>query len=608
MKENNYWSRTISRRRALATGATAGLGAASIGLVGCGSGDDAVKQDARPIEVKQEEVKSILSKREDTTARAVKGGIMEFYTATEATNLDPLSSPSFTASAFATYMYPRLVRYKAGYRVPANGVIEPSLAQSWEQPEPTKLVFKLRPNALWDERAPTNKRIVDAEDVVFSWNKYAAKSIDRKALANSAEPTAPVLKAEAVDKSTVVFTLAFPYAPLLSMLGYARYMQIMPRESEGGFNPLNETRGSGPYILQNYQKNVRFEYRKNPNYWDADKVLNDGFNLPIIPEYSAGLAQFKAKKIWSFGALRQEDVIPTKKDLPDLVLDQGAFGRGQSMLFFGMQPGSPFNDPRVKQAASMMIDRELYVDTFFNITAFKAEGYPAQARWHSHVSGGWDGYWSDPLGKELGEGAKNFQLNVAEAKKLLSAAGFPNGLETEFAYISTGQYGTTFPKQGEALMGMLQESGAFKLKLVNPDYQTDYLPKYYYAKGDFKGIAWGATTGFPEVDAYMFSYFHSAGARQKTSFQGTVIDKKSDDLIMAQRQELNAQKRVELIKEWQRYQSTNVPIVLSAGQAAPFTLVWPWLGNSGVFRGWDGESDLGHAYYPLWFDKSKFTG
>jgi len=607
MKENNYWSRSISRRRALASGATAGLGAASIGLVGCGSGDDVAKQDTRPIEVKQEEVKSILSKREDTTARAVKGSNLEFYITYDATNLDPLSSPSFTASVYGTAAYPTLIGYKQGYKVPADGTLEPNLAVSWEQPEPTKVVVKLRPNAVWDERSPTNKRPVDAEDVLFSWNKYAAKSIDRTALANSASPSAPVIKVEAVDKTTVIFTTKTPYAPLLSLLGYARYLQMMPRESEGGFNPLNEIRGCGPYIQQNYQKNVRAEYRKNPNYWNADKMLNDGFNWPIIPEYAAGLAQFKAKKIWSF-AVAQEDVIATKKDLPELVLDQGAFGRGQSMLYFGMQPGSPFNDPRVRQAVSMMLDRKLFLDTFNDTPKFQAEGYPTNVRWHSHLSSGWEGYWADPLGKELGDGAKTFQLNVAEAKKLLSAAGFPNGLETEFAYISTGQYGTTFPKQGEALMGMLQESGAFKLKLVNPDYQTDYLPKYYYAKGDFKGIAWGATTAFPEVDAYMFAYFHSAGARQKTSFQGTVIDKKSDDLIMAQRGELNAQKRVELIKEWQRYQSTNVGTVLSSGAAAAFTLVWPWLGNSGVFRGWDGESDLGHSYYPLWFDKSKFTG
>ncbi len=609
MREVNYWTRRITRRRAISGAGVAGLGAASMALVGCGGGDDEEAEDTRPIEVKQEEVQSILSKREDTSSKAVKGAIIESYTTAGPTNLDPLSSPSFTANVVGNWMYPKLVKYKPGYRVPSVGEIEPYLATSWEQPEPTKITFKLRANAVWDERAPTNKRAVDAQDVVFSWEKFASKAVERKSLAASAEPTAPILKVEAPDKTTVTMTLAYPYAPLLSLLAYSRNLQIMPRESEGGFDPRNETRGAGPYILENYQPNVRLEYRRNKNYWDTDKILNDGVNFPIIPEYAAGLAQFKASKIGNF-AVRQEDIIATKKDLPQLELDQAAFTRGQSMLYFGLRPGSPFRDPRVRQAVSMMVDRNLFLDTFNDLTKFKAEGYPAQARWHTHMSSGWEGYWEDPTGTGLGDAAKVFQYNVAEAKKLLAAAGFANGLEAEFAYISTGEYGTTFPKQGEVLKGMLEEGGAFKLKLVNPNYQTDYLPKYYYAKGDFNGIAWGATTQFPEIDQYLTAYFHSKGARQKSTFMGTDgIDTKSDQMLEAQRKELDANKRKAMIKDWQKYAATWCPQVLSPGQAALFSLSWPWRSNDGVFRAWDAESDRPVSTETMiWFDKSKYSG
>ena len=82
MERDNYWNRRISRRRALA-GLTAGTaGVAALGLVGCGGGDDDDGGDSggKTIEQKQEEVKSILWQRTDTTAQAVPGGSYAGYT------------------------------------------------------------------------------------------------------------------------------------------------------------------------------------------------------------------------------------------------------------------------------------------------------------------------------------------------------------------------------------------------------------------------------------------------------------------------------------------------------------------------------------------------
>lgn len=611
MERDNYWNRRISRRRALA-GLTAGTaGVAALGLVGCGGGDDDDGGDSggKTIEQKQEEVKSILWQRTDTTAQAVPGGIYAGYTTADVTNLDPLASPSFTANVVGSYVYPRLTKYKTGLRVPAKGEVEPYLAEKWEQPEPTKLILKLRPNAVWEDKAPLNKRPIDADDVVFSWKKFAALSTSRKDLVMLPDnPTGPVISCEATDKNTVVFTTQFPYAPLLSALAYSRYLQIMPRESDGGYDPKNETRSGGPFTLANYQRSVKFEYRKNPNYWAAKDVFMDGFDYPIIPEYAAGLAQFRAKKVWQFAAT-QDDVIQQKKDFPDLLLDQNAMLRTDWMTYFGLQPDSPFRDPRVRQAAAMMIDRDTWIDTFGNTSKYKAEGYPFEVRYHSHISSGWEGLWVDPKSSEMGEASKYFAQNVAEAKKLLSAAGFPNGLETEIRWITTGQYGTTFPNQAEVLKGMMEEGGAFKFKVVNPDYATDYLTNVYFGKGNFKGVAIGATTQFPEVDQFLFAYFHSQGSRQKVAFQGKeLVDTKSDQMIEAQRKELDANKRAQMIKDWQKYAGVQMPMVPYPGQANTFSLAWPWIGNWAVNRAWDTESDRQSVETRLWFDKSKFTG
>lgn len=256
----------------------------------------------------------------------------------------------------------------------------------------------------------------------------------------------------------------------------------------------------------------------------------------------------------------------------------------------------------------MVIDRDGWIDTFYNVDQFEKEGYPIDVRHHSHISAGWDGMWVDPRSDDIGPGKKYWEYNVNEAKKLLESTGIKLPIETEIAWISTGQYGTTFPNQAELLKGMLEASGLFKLQQVNPDYQTEYLTKYYFGKGDFKGIAIGASTQYPEIDQFLFSYYHSSGSRQKVAFQGGDGDAESDKLIEQQRQETDPAKRIEIIKNWQRHVAETMPMIPYPGQANTFALFWPWLGNYGVFRSWDAESTRDTTEPHLWFDESKYTG
>jgi len=85
----------------------------------------------------------------DTIAQAQPGGIYQSYFTADATNLDPLSSPSFTANLVAGWAYPRLFQFKPGHRVPADGTVQPELAESFEQPDPTTLIVHVKKNAAW---------------------------------------------------------------------------------------------------------------------------------------------------------------------------------------------------------------------------------------------------------------------------------------------------------------------------------------------------------------------------------------------------------------------------------------------------------------------------
>ncbi len=602
--EPNYWSRRrLSRRAAIRGGAMGAFGLAGAALIGCGSDDDptpapggggssptATATRDQAAENQAAEQAGILTPRVDTSGQAKAGGILPSSRTSDAESFDALGGTSFTSQFIARYAYPMLFEFIPGVVDAPTGAVQGQIVEDYEQADPTTLLLHLRRDVKWDEREPTSSRPLDAEDVVFSWNKFESASISRRSLANVQNPAAPIQSMTALDDHTVEVKTAFPYGPLLQALAYTRWLQIMPRESDGGFDPRADMRGAGPWMLTRYEPSVRYEFRKNPNYWKAGRPFLDGIDAPIISEYAQRLAQFRSENIYG-GVVSQEDVVATKKDIPELDVFRGEFGTANYKLYFGLREGSPFRDERVRRAVSMLIDRDLIIETFNNTKEFEDEGWPVESRWHGiGIAAGYDAYWLDPQGTELGEGAAAFAYDPDEAESLLTAAGISGPLELPFSYIATPHYGTVFPRVGEAYRGMLQETGLLKLNLRQPDYQTEYLTGFYFGKGDFEGIAWGATTTFPVPVQHLNDYYHSAGARQKVAFGGdpTTVEGQveSDALIERAIQSLDFEETVSLVKDWQRQNALRMPDIPSPwpGAVPAFGLYWPWVKNIGTFR------------------------
>src|SRR3970282_853689 len=130
--------------------------------------------------------------------------------------------------------------------------------------------------------------------------------------------------------------------------------------------------------------------------------------MPSITEYAAALAQLKAGGIYRFAHtssdIRSEDVLPLKRDEPRISVYQGdlnAAGVVGNILAFGWLPAgkSQFLDERVRQAFSMAIDRDAYLDTFHNVSPLRAQGVTVDAVWNSHLGIVPEGWWLDPKGK-----------------------------------------------------------------------------------------------------------------------------------------------------------------------------------------------------------------
>ncbi|HXH21508.1 MAG TPA: ABC transporter substrate-binding protein [Dehalococcoidia bacterium] len=607
MSDDSYWQRfsrvRASRRRALGGAAAVGLGAVALASVGCGGGGDG-GSGGGPIDAS-----GLLGERVDTTKQARPGGTFLGLTTSDVTSFDPLTSPSFTTQVVAGWVYSRILKVVPGYKVPSQGDVEGDLAESYEvSPDKLVVTLKLRPNAKWDARAPTNGRAVTADDVVFSWNRFASSSPYRGDLAYTANKDAPIESITAVDANTLRVKLAFPDAAVITMLASSSHLFILPAEADGKFDPKGETRGSSAWFLEKYQPSTGFTYAKNPNWYRTDRPFINKYEYPIVSEYAAGLSQFRAGNVYSFG-VRQEDVLQTKRDINQLLMLQGNFNRLWYNSWFGYEGNSPFKDERVRQAWSISIDRDLWIDTFGNTEPFLKAGLPVEKRWHSHFPSGIEGWWVDPQDqKTFGPNAKYFHYDPAEAKKLLAAAGYPNGVDVNAYYISTSQYGTSFPNQAEVQVGFAREVG-FRVKIENPDYQTEWLPKYYYGKGAFNGIAIGADNPEPDMGVFMFARFHPQGPRFKgfdpSGSNPAAGDPAVTKFIQDIRSEFDTDKRKAIAKAYQQYMAKAMWAVPFPGQARGFTLDWPVVGNAGVFLSGSLYAGGSETAIHIWIDDTK---
>jgi peptide/nickel transport system substrate-binding protein len=614
----SYWQKyaryRVNRRRALQGAAGVGTGIAAVAIVGCGGDGNGGDGNGNGNGTTGPGV----YKPQDTTSGAKTGGTLRDFITTDVVSFDPLSSSSFnTQSSVAYFTYPRLLRFKTEkYPDKATGESEGELATSHEVSEDKlQVTFRLRPGLKWESRAPTNGREIDAEDVVFSWNKFASVSPFRGDFAYSAENAgAPVESVSAPDNRTVVFRLHQPDSSIVQLFTTAILFFVMPRESEGGFDPKGEVRGYGPYLLEEFQPSALHVWRKAPEYFIQGRPFLDRIERPIVPEYATRLGQFKAGNIWTT-VVRAEDVAATKRDVPDLLLtqDEQYDPNPTSFVSFGYEGNSPFKDERMRQAVSLLIDRELMLDVIGNRDQFEAEGLELPFRLHTVVGAGWDGFWIDPSSNDFGDNGKLLTFDPAEAKKLMSAAGFPNGVDTELFYNQGSQYGSTYTRVAEVLVSMFSDGG-IRARQSPKDYQTDYLPNYYYAyaagntKG-FNGIIYGAERSYPTLSSQLYATMHRAGPRfhgmtpnGERAWEG---DPQVNQMIERIRTEFDLERQQDLSQEFARFMTGKAYNVPFPFDALGYGLYWPAIGNLQVFDTFVGGNAVSETALHWWVDDSK---
>src|SRR5262249_2620826 len=225
-----------------------------------------------------------------------RGGTLRLSVITDpVTGFDPQQTISFATMVPLSFAYSRLLKVKAGPSVkPGTYPLEADLAESWTQQSDTSYVFKLKKGVHWHPKPPVNGRELTADDVKYTYDRF---------LTLTGNPNKPVLgsveKIDVLDKYTVKFTLSEPNAWFLDMLA-STSTWIIAKECVEKFGDLKKAEsvvGTGPWMLERWEPNVKLYYVRNPNYFVPGLPYADAVDIIIDKDPSSRLATFLAGKI-----------------------------------------------------------------------------------------------------------------------------------------------------------------------------------------------------------------------------------------------------------------------------------------------------------------------
>ena len=310
----------------------------------------------------------MITKPADESSKAVSGGKF-VYASRALTSLDPIGS---SAIGINYLMYSTLWQKQAGHLEPYSGDMVGDIVDKWEvSADQLQINATITTKAHFQgpEGSPVNGREVTAHDVEYTWNRYLDVGALRDEVANSINPNSPVVSMTATDDKTLVIKLSQPDATIFGLLAQQRAgnFYVLPAEAED-IDIKNISIGSGPWVMDRWQAGVGQFFKKNPGYhqdWRGENLpYLDSLDFPELQESAVAEAQLRSGGIQLFGTyIPQEDVLTLKKDVPELDLYQEDPVTTSMRIIMGNLPESPFVDERVRQAAMMLMDKDLMIDT-----------------------------------------------------------------------------------------------------------------------------------------------------------------------------------------------------------------------------------------------------
>ena len=443
--------------------------------------------------------------------------------------MDPHAQNEGLNNAISEHVYDALVARDRKMQ------IEPSLALSWQQVNPTTMRFKLRDKVTFHDGAPFT-----ADDVVFSITRALEKT------SNFATYMQGIKEAKQVDNLTVDLILTGPVPTLLDQLSEVRIMNRAwavkynvqrPQDfknKEETFAARNAN-GTGAFVLRSREPDVKTVLVANSNWWGKrESNVTEVIYMPIKQDATRISALITGEidlvldpPVQDMGNLKAN---PKLKVLEGnevrtifFSMDQGR----NELLYSNVKGKNPFKDVRVRQAILMTIDVNA-----LQKTVMRGLSLPTMSMIAPQVRG---------YSKDL---EKRPPVDIAKAKKLLADAGYPNGFEVTLdcpnnRYINDERICT-------AVAGMLSKIDV-KIKL-NSMPRVNYFPKIQNMDTSMYLYGWGVPTFDSLYTLLSIIRTKTTTGDGEQNYSG-YSNPKVDALIDALKTETDLAKRVTLTRE-----------------------------------------------------------
>jgi peptide/nickel transport system substrate-binding protein len=480
---------TVSRRQFLKTSAFA----ASVPLLGLGPGAAAAADPPK------------------------KGGTLRVGFYIEAATMDPHLSGSKIDRQVYHNIYEPLVTLDTRLG------IKPGLAESWTQPDPKTLVFKLRRGVKFHDGTDFN---AEAAKFNFERMKTEHKSVRKGEVAN-------IDTVEVVDSHTLKVNLKKPDAALLATLTDRAGMMVSPRVvqergAELGRNAKGA--GTGPFEFVEWVRDSHLVIKRHDGYWNKQGgPYLDRVRYRPIPDDVVKLQSLQSGEIDVMDYVQPRDVAAVKADKNVVVVDV------PSLADFAYQLNTtrpPFNSKALRQAVAYALDVEQIVKGVWLNVGVPANGPIPPTSWAYDKS-------IPPIKRD-----------VARARAKLAEGGQPNG----FTFTLTTNNIPINIQEAEVMQAQLAEAGiTTKVKLVD---SATLISDGNARNFEMVSFQW---SGRPDPDGNTYQFLRTTPG---TSFNWSGVSNPQMDALLDRTREISNQaERRKLYGELTKLLQDELPMI-----------------------------------------------